>query len=252
MEPPRQTSELLTSPHGFFGRRGGVSEGIFFSLNGSFASGDREDCILENRARMTRAFGAATVSTAKQTHSATAIFVDQPIDRSAPPEGDALITDVPGLAVGVLTADCVPLLMEAPGLVAAIHAGWRGSMRGVIGAAADLMEQRGATRSAIKVAIGPCLRRRSFEVRHDLIGEVTAAFPGAGEFFSPISEEHSLYDHIGFVRTRLCEAGILDSHIADVGGDTLGDQDSYFSYRGARSAGLLQFGHNLSAIALAQ
>ena len=248
--PPRQTSAALSGPHGFFGRQGGVSEGIFASLNGSFASGDSSAKVEENRRLMKKALGVHAITTAKQTHSAKALFIREELDRSSLPEADALITDVPGLAVAVLTADCVPLLMEAPGLVAAVHAGWRGSMKGIIGAAIDLMAEQCADRSSIKVALGPSLRQENFEVRSDLIGEVTAAYPGAEAFFTPLDSERSLYDHIGFVRARLSDAGINDDRISDVGGNTLSDQEQYFSYRGARKGGQAQFGHNLSAIAV--
>ncbi|MEM6748430.1 MAG: peptidoglycan editing factor PgeF [Pseudomonadota bacterium] len=246
--PPRQVASALSSPHGFFGRQGGVSEGIFASLNGSFASGDDKERVGENRRLMAAALGAETITTARQTHSSNAIFVDRPLDPSALPEADALVTDVPGLAVAVLTADCVPLLFEAPGLVAAVHAGWRGSMRGVIESAADLMDACGADRTAISVAIGPCLRRESFEVRHDLIDEVTEAFPNASKFFTPLNEKQQLYDHVSFVRAQLVDAGLSEGNISDVGGDTLADQRRYFSYRGACAAGEKRFGHNLSAI----
>ncbi|MEO1042750.1 MAG: polyphenol oxidase family protein [Pseudomonadota bacterium] len=248
--PSPQTSANLSSPHGFFGRQGGVSQGVFASLNGSFASGDRRENVEENRQRMASSMGADAITTAKQTHSATAVYVSEALSHDNPPHADALVTDVPGLAVAVLTADCVPLLMEAPGLVAAVHAGWRGSMRGIIEATAALMAQKGAERAAIQVAVGPCLRRDSFEVRGDLIADVTQAHPGADIFFQPISDTQSLYDHVGFVRERLRAAGILEQNINDVGGDTLADQQRYFSYRGARKAGSIVFGHNLSAIAL--
>lgn len=245
-----ERSALLSSSHGFFGREGGVSKGSFASLNGSFRSGDDEDAVRENRRRMAEAMAVDAITTPKQTHSPIALYTSEPLDLENLPEADALVTDVPRLAVGVQTADCTPLLFEAQGLVAAAHAGWRGSMRGVIGSTIDLMEERGAERSAIKVAIGPCLRGPSFEVRQDLIDDVMAAHPDSGRFFTPFNDEQSLYDHIGFVRTQLREAGIAEDHIDDIGGDTLGDQRRYFSYRGARAAGLLQFGHNLSAIAL--
>ncbi|MEM7740512.1 MAG: polyphenol oxidase family protein [Pseudomonadota bacterium] len=245
-----QKAANLSSPHGFFGRQGGVSDGIFSSLNGSFASGDKPDHVAENRRRMAKCIGADAITTARQTHSAKALFVSEVLPQDHLPEADALMTDVPGLAVAVLTADCVPLLFEAPGLVCAAHAGWRGSMHGIIGAAVAMMEDKGAKRATIRVSIGPCLRRDSFEVRHDLIAEVKKSHRDADPFFSAISDTQSLYDHVGFVGARLREAGVLPHNITDTGGDTLADQTRYFSYRGARKAGSKRFGHNLSAIML--
>lgn len=249
MTPPHRRSPLLTRAHGFFGRQGGVSAGVFASLNASYASGDDEARVTENRRRIAAALPAAALLTARQTHSATALFVTEPFPHDERPEADALVTSVPGLAVGVLAADCVPVLLEADGLVAAIHAGWKGSLAGIIAATVELMTRHGAVPSTIHAAIGPHLRQPSFEVRDDLIALVTARHPDSARHFSPLPSGQSLYDHTAFVRERLVEAGIDPARIGDVGGDTLAEPERFFSYRAACRAGQQRFGHNLSAIA---
>ncbi|NNU16373.1 peptidoglycan editing factor PgeF [Parvularcula sp. ZS-1/3] len=245
---PRLTSNLLNAPHGFFGREGGVSEGIFASLNGSLHSGDELEPVTENRQRMTEALGAEHVLTAKQTHSARAILVGEPFPPDQRPEADALVTGKAGLAVGVLAADCVPVLFDGGDLVAAAHAGWRGSLGGILEATVALMEAEGVARENLRAAIGPHLRGSHFEVREDLLSEVTAKYPDADQFFTKKDAEHWHYDHTGFVRARLIEAGISDDLIADTGGNTLAEPQRFFSYRAACHAGEKQFGHNLSAI----
>ncbi|GGY39710.1 peptidoglycan editing factor PgeF [Parvularcula lutaonensis] len=248
MSPPRLVSALISSPHGFFSREGGVSKGVFAGLNGSFHSGDAPEPVVENRRRIARALGADHVLTAKQTHSARALFIDVPFDHDRRPEADALVTLTPGLAVAVLTADCVPILIEGGGMVAAVHAGWRGSLLGIIQSTVDLMASKGAEPSELRAVIGPSLRRASFEVRDDLIAQVTAGFPEATRHFEALGTGRSLYDHTGFVRDRLQDAGITADRIDDVGGDTLAESERYFSYRAAQRRGEKQFGHNVSAI----
>lgn len=245
---PRLTSELLSAPHGFFGREGGVSEGIFASLNGSFHSGDDHTPVTENRRRIACALGAEHVLTAKQTHSAKAIFVDAPFPIDQRPEADALVTGRTGVAVGVLAADCVPVLFEGGDLVGAVHAGWRGSLGGILESTTALMESEGIEREALRVAVGPHLRGTHFEVREDLLAEVTEKYPDAECFFEKKDASHWLYDHGGFVRERLIKAGISADRISDVGGNTLAEPKRFFSYRAARQSGQTQFGHNLSVI----
>lgn len=248
MTPPRLVSERIKAPHGFFGRGGGVSGPPFESLNASLASGDDPDTVMENRHRVTETLGASHLLTAKQTHSAEAVLIAEPFGFADRPSADALVTRTPGLAVGALAADCIPILMQVDDLVAAVHAGWRGSLGGVIEGAVALMEREGARRDRIRAAIGPCLRQESFEVRADLIDEVTSRYPEAAKHFTRISPDQSLYDHAAFARERLLAAGLLPEHIDDVGGDTLSETDRFFSYRGALRAGEKQFGHNVSAI----
>ncbi|MEM9839035.1 MAG: peptidoglycan editing factor PgeF [Pseudomonadota bacterium] len=250
IEPPRRTSDIIRAPHGFFGRAGGVSEAPLEGLNASLASGDNQARVIENRARVAHALNADHLLTAKQTHGAQAVFVSEPFAFEDRPEADGLVTDRPGLALGALAADCTPVLLEAPGLVAALHAGWKGSLAGIIEGTVAMMEAHGANRSDIRAAVGPCLRRDSFEVREDLLDSVCSKHPEADRHLTKRDEEHWLYDHAAFVHDRLIAAGLQPDHIDDTGGDTLTAEEDYFSYRGARRAGLQQFGHNVSAIAL--
>lgn len=250
MTPPRRQSPLLTAAHGFFGREGGISQGSYTSLNGSFSSGDAEEAVAENRRRMAEALGAEVIVTARQTHSPDVLVIDAPFAFEARPEADALITRRPGLAVGVLTADCVPVLFEAEGIVAAAHAGWRGSLGGVLGNTVRQMTAYGANPGHIRAAIGPCLRKESFEVRSDLVEQVLSRHPDAERHFVPLNERQCLYDHVGFIRDRLIEAGIVAANIDDVGGDTLSEGERFFSFRGAQRRKQDKFGHNLSAISL--
>lgn len=248
MSPPRLVSSLIETRHGFFSRDGGVSVGDFAGLNASYHSGDDFAPVDENRRRIREALGVRDLVTAKQTHSARALFVEHPFAHDDRPEADALVTATAGLAVGVLTADCVPVLIRGGNLVAAVHAGWRGSMLGIIESTVRLMEAKGARLDDLRAAIGPSLRRPSFEVRGDLIAQVTARHGDARRHFEPLDEARSLYDHTAFVRDRLRDAGIPPENIDDVGGDTLAESDRFFSYRAAQKAGQDKFGHNLSAI----
>lgn len=248
MSPPCRRSARLGVPHGFFGRQGGVSAGAYDSLNCGPGSDDAPEAVAENRDRLRRTLGAKALVTAHQTHSATALFVDAPWTDEAP-KADALVTDRPGLAVGALAADCMTVLLEADGLVAAAHAGWRGSLAGILEATVVAMAEHGADRRRLACAFGPCLRFESFEVGDDLIEAVTAKHPYAERFFlpAPLRGKH-LYDHVGFGRWRLEAAGVDPARIDDVGGNTLSRRDGYFSYRGSVRAGEPDYGRNLSAI----
>ncbi|MEM9234684.1 MAG: peptidoglycan editing factor PgeF, partial [Pseudomonadota bacterium] len=231
--------------------KGGVSTGIFQSLNGGPGSDDDPDAVQENRRRVATSLGAKTLVTAYQTHSAVAAFVDTVPERTIP--ADALVTDRPGLAVAVLTADCVPVLFSCDGLVGAAHAGWRGSLGGILEATIDLMENHGASRSSLRAAIGPCLRAPAFEVGDDLISKVMAKYPQAECFF--VAGENpgkSIYDHVAFVIWRLTESGLAPDHIEDAGGCTLSQSTDWFSYRACRARNERDYGRNVSAIAISQ
>lgn len=248
MQPTYQRSPLLgDSVHGFFGRHGGVSEDIFESLNTGFGSKDDRAKVQENRDRCMMALEAQTLITAYQTHSAKAAFVSEL--PSAPIHADALVTAKARVAVGVLTADCVPVLFAGSGLVGAAHAGWRGSLAGILEATISLMVEKGAKVSDLKCAIGPCLRAPLFEVGEDLVEALCRIYPEAKRFLTTGAQPgKSIYDHVGFVRWRLEAAGIPPAHIDDVGGCTLTSPETYFSYRASRKAGLDAYGRNLSAI----
>ncbi|MBI1364774.1 MAG: peptidoglycan editing factor PgeF [Alphaproteobacteria bacterium] len=253
--PPCLTVPSLDRPglrHGFFGREGGVSEGLFASLNAGLGSSDKPEHVAENRARCASALGVASgrLLTLYQAHSAAVVTVREPW-RTTPPEADAMVTDRPGLALGVLTADCMPFLFADvdAGVVGAAHAGWRGALAGVIEATVDAMEALGARRARIAAALGPCLRQPNFEVGTDLVAAFVAKYPEAERFFAAGAiPEKKQFDLAAFGRWRLAEAGV--AALDDTGRCTLGETTRYFSYRASRRAGEPDYGRNLSAIAL--
>ena len=246
--PPHRRSLTLGAPHGFFGRQGGVSSGAYDSLNVGAGSDDAPDAVAENRARVRRALHADALATVHQVHSDRAVLVDAPPSEPRP-AADAMVTRTPGLALLVLAADCVPVLFAGPGVVGAAHAGWRGSLAGVLGATVALMQEQGAAPDTLRVAIGPHLRH--FEVGDDLIEAVTARHAEAARFFVPApARGKHLYDHTGFCRWRLEAAGVDPRRIDDVGGDTGLRRDGLFSYRASRRAGAPDYGRNGSAICL--
>lgn len=234
--------------HGFFGRAGGVSTGPFATLNAGLRSADDPAHVAENRKRICQALGATDLLTLHQTHSATALFVDAPF-LGARPQADALVTNQPGLAIGALAADCVPVLFAGQGLVAAAHAGWRGSLGGVLEATVQLLAAHGARPAGLVCAIGPCLRAPAFEAGEDLREAFLRKYPDSDAFLTPGPRPGKyIFDHLGFVIWRLTEAGVPRPQIDVVGGCTLTENDRYFSYRGSQQAGQSSFGLNLSAI----
>lgn len=255
MTPPYLTSKLLAAPglaHGFFSREGGVSEGMFASLNAGVGSGDDPSAVRENRRRCAAALGIAPegLLTNYQCHSAKVVIVDGP-QEGAPAEADALVTNAPGLALGVLAADCMPWLFYEPEarVIAAAHAGWRGALAGVLENAVAAMESLGAARARIRAALGPCLRQANFEVGLDLLDAFTTKHESADRFFAPgRTEEKRQLDLAGFAAWRLESAGV--QQIDDTGICTLAAPERYFSYRAGRRRGDDDYGRNLSAIAL--
>ena len=197
-------------PHGFAGRRGGVSGGIYAGLNVRLGSEDDPDAIVRNRdlARDAVLPGAALV-TARQVHSARAETVTAPFAMDARPEADAIVTDRPGLLLGILTADCVPVLFADPaaGVVGAAHAGWKGAIGGVTDATLAAMEALGATRSRIVAAIGPCIGRASYEVTDDFAHRFEEQDADNARFFSAGKPGHLQFDIGGYVAARLAAAG---------------------------------------------
>ena len=255
MTPPFLTSSLLDAPniaHGFFGRAGGVSEGLYASLNTGPGSEDAPENVTENRKRCAIALGAepGRLVTNFQTHSADVIAVDRPHE-GTPPKADALVTKTPGLAIGALAADCMPWLFADPdaGVIGAAHAGWRGALGGVLENTVAAMERLGAQTSRIRAAVGPCMRQPNFEVGLDLLEAFTAKYPESAQFFAPgKSSEKRQLDLTGFGAWRLRSVGV--AQIDDLEVCTLGAPEDYFSYRHGRRAGESDYGRNLSAIVL--
>ena len=237
--------------HGFFTREGGVSRGVYESLNCGPGSGDDPEAVAANRAAAAASLGAgaAPLATAHQVHGARAVRLDAPPQR--PPRADALVAAAPGLVVGVLTADCAPVLLAdaEAGVVAAAHAGWRGAAAGILEATVAAMVACGAAPPRIRAAIGPCIGPESYEVAGDMRAEVLRRDPDArGRFRAAARPGRWLFDLPGYAADRLAAAGA--GRIEATGGDTLADE-RFFSYRRARRRGAADYGRCLSAIALA-
>lgn len=239
--------------HAFFTREGGVSTGVFESLNCGLRTADDPECVAGNRARaMARLeIEPDALVTACQVHGAGVAIVERPWAPDRPPEADGLVSRAPGIALGVLTADCAPVLLadSGAGIIGAAHAGWRGALRGVIEETVAAMEQLGARRTDIAVAIGPCIAQKSYEVGPEFPGPFLAEDTANECFFLPGARDgHSLFDLAGFVAHRLSAADI--ARIQHSGGDTVAEDDRFFSYRRTRLEGKEAFGLGLSAIAL--
>jgi polyphenol oxidase len=239
--------------HAFFTRDGGVSEGIFASLNCGLGSGDDKDKVLENRRRAAAALDRATdeLVTCYQVHSPQVAIVDRPWRREDRPRADAMVTRMPGIALGILTADCVPVLFadaEAR-IIGAAHAGWRGAVAGVIEATIAAMARLGARPAAIIPAIGPCIRQQSYEVGADLRDAVLAHDASSDRFFAAGRREARWqFDLAGYCAARLAAAGIARTSVLDA--DTAADEDTFFSYRRRTLGGGGPIGHQISIVAL--
>ncbi len=249
MKPGSITARALPAPHGFFTREGGVSEGPFASLNASLSGADDRARVLENRARAARALGAdpAKLVGITQVHGADVATVTQAWAPGAGPRADAMVTDRPGIALGIVTADCAPVLFAdaGAGVVGAAHAGWRGALAGVLEATVAAMEALGASRSRIAAAIGPCIAQASYEVGADLRDAVLARAAADARFFAGGRPGHWQFDLAGYCAARLAAAGIA----AEVTGhDTLADEARFFSHRRRTLAGGGPIGHQISVI----
>jgi YfiH family protein len=239
--------------HAFFTRAGGVSEGVYASLNGGQGSNDEPARVAENRRRMTAALQLPdALVTAIQIHSATAVVAEKPWTRAEAPRADAIVTRTPGLAVGVTVADCGPVLLadDAAGVVGAVHAGWKGALAGVIEAAVAAMERLGAERARIAAAIGPLIRQPSYEVGAEFVESFRAADPKNARFFTAAARaDRALFDLPGFLAARLQQAGI--EAVDDLGLDTYADEARFFSYRRSVHRRESDYGRLIGAIALA-
>ena len=237
--------------HGFLGRSGGVSQGLCSGLNVGWGSNDEREAISENRRRAVEAVApGAALATLHQVHSADALYVAAPYPDDSRPKADAMVADRPGLALGILTADCAPVLLadREAGVIAAAHAGWKGALGGVIEATVAEMERRGAARSRIAAAVGPCIARRSYEVDEAFLRRFAEADPEHERFFALGREGHHQFDLEGFVLSRLAAAGL--SRIEALGEDTYSQPDRFFSYRRATHRGEPDYGRQIGLIAL--
>lgn len=243
-----RSRQLEGIPHGFLGRRGGVSTGPYAELNVGLGSPDLPEAVAANRRRAVEAVApGASLNTCYQIHSAAVVTLTEPLRER--PEGDALVTDRPGLALGVLTADCVPVLFADldAGVVGAAHAGWKGALAGVTDATLDAMEALGADRARVHAAIGPCIAKRSYEV-DDAFRATFAADEANARFFSDGRAGHHQFDLEGYVAHRLGAAGVR--HVDALGLDTYADEDRFFSFRRAMHRGEPGYGRQIALIAL--
>lgn len=238
--------------HGFLGRTGGVSAGIFASLNVGLGSTDDRAAVLDNRHRAVDAVapGAALV-TLHQVHSPTAVVATAAWPDDARPAADGVVTDRPGLALGVLTADCAPVLLadRHAGVIGAAHAGWKGALFGVIEATVAAMAGLGARRDHIAAAIGPCIARKSYEVDDGFRRRFEEHHEAAEHFFAAGQRAaHHQFDLEGFVALRLAEAGV--TRVAALGEDTYSQPARFFSYRRTTHRGEPDYGRQVALIAL--
>ena len=246
-----RASGLDGIPHGFLGRSGGVSEGGTWGLNVGYGSGDDPDAIAENRKRAIEAvLPGADLVTVHQIHSAIAVQADRAWPQDARPHADALVTDRPGLLLGVLTADCTPVLLADldAGVIGASHAGWRGAVAGVTDATIEAMERLGATREHIHAAVGPSLGPASFEVGDDLRHQFLAEDESNARFFTAEPGRKAHFDLPSYVRHRLLSAGIEEVETLHV--DTYADPDHFYSYRRSTHLGEPSYGRQISLIGL--
>jgi YfiH family protein len=257
-EPETKPVEVIRSsllsdvPHGFMGRRGGVSKGVCAGLNVGHGSGDDPALIARNRRLAVEAVApGARLATVYQVHSADVVEVGEPWPDDARPKADAMVTNRPGIALGILTADCTPVLLadRAAGVVGAAHAGWKGAFGGVLGATVAAMERLGASRERILAAVGPTIGRKSYEVDTEFFGRFVAADEDNDLFFTDGRPGHYLFDLEGYVLARLAAAGVR--RIEALGLDTYSNADRFYSYRRATHRDEPSYGRQISMIALA-
>jgi YfiH family protein len=242
---------LANVRHGFFTRNGGASSGIYGSNNCAFGSKDDRDHVARNRDACAARLGAATLVTVYQRHTADVVTVDAPWPYEQNPVADALVTKRPDIALGILTADCTPVLLAdaAAGVIAAAHAGWRGAFDGVLANTVAAMTKLGAQPARIVAAVGPCIAQASYEVGPEFVARFVARDPGLGRYFTaPKANGHCHFDLPTFCADALTAAGV--STVVMQGSDTCADESVFFSYRRATLRGEPDYGRQLSAISL--
>jgi len=246
-------STLTGIRHGFFTRSGGVSYGVYATLNGGVGSNDAPDNVTENRARMAVALGVKPdrLLTAYQIHSPDVVVADKPWTQESRPRADAIVTRTPHLAIGVSTADCGPLLLAdaEAGVIGAAHAGWRGALTGVIEAAVAAMEKLGADRSRMVAALGPTISQVNYEVGPEFVARFEAADSDNARFFVASTRAgHAMFDLNGYIADRVQRAGIVN--FEDLGLCTCAEPERFFSYRRTTKLGEADYGRHINAIAL--
>jgi YfiH family protein len=239
--------------HAFFTRAGGVSRGVYATLNAGIGSHDSPDNVATNRARMAAAIGVVPqrLLTCYQVHSPDVVVAEKPWGPEDRPRADAIVTRARGLAIGVSTADCGPVLFADPvaRVIGAAHAGWRGALTGVTDAAIEAMERLGATRSRIVAALGPMIRQPSYETGSDVRARFMATDATNERFFAAATRDaHFMFDLAGYVTARLAAAGV--GQVEDVAACTYADPERFFSYRRMTHRNEPDYGRHVNAIVL--
>jgi len=246
-----RAASLSDVPHGFAGRRGGVSTGVHAGLNVGLGSADEREAVLRNRdlARDALLPGASLV-TVRQVHSPDVVTVTGPIGEADRPAADAMVTNLPGLILGILTADCVPVVLAdaQAGVVGAAHAGWKGAIAGVTDNTLAAMEKLGARRDQISATIGPCIGRASYEVTSDFARHFEEKDVENSRFFSAGREGHCQFDIAAYVAARLATAGVSRVEMMDE--DTYSQPDRFYSYRRSCHLNEPSYGRQISMIAV--
>ncbi|HEY1942409.1 MAG TPA: peptidoglycan editing factor PgeF [Roseiarcus sp.] len=239
--------------HAFFTRRGGVSSGVYASLNGGVGSRDEPDAVRENRARMAAALAVPPERfvVPYQVHSADVLELTEPFSPEARPRCDGLVTATPGLALGVTGADCGMILFADPEarVIGAAHAGWKGALGGVVEATVAAMARLGARPGSVHAALGPCIAQASYEVGPELVTAFSTADAESGRFFGPsVNSERAMFDLHRYIAERARRAGV--GRFEDLGLDTYADEGRFFSYRRATHRKEPDYGRLVAAIAL--
>lgn len=239
--------------HAFFTRSGGVSQGVYATLNGGIGSKDAPDSVNENRKRMAEALGVSPdrFLTAYQIHSPDVVTVVEPWPHDQRPRADAMVTNVRGIALGISTADCGPVLFAdaKARVIGAAHAGWRGAFSGVLEATIAAMEKLGANRKHIVTALGPMIRQPNYEVGPEFVIRFREAGDANMRFFAPSErKDHAMFDLAGYVAMRLERAGI--EAIDDVKLCTYAEPERFFSYRRMTKLGETDYGRHINAVTL--
>ncbi len=247
-------SRLSNVRHAFFTRDGGVSDGLYRSLNGGLGSKDAVHNVEENRARMAAALGVPRghLLTAYQIHSPDVAIAESAWSPDSAPRADAVVTRVPGLAVAVTTADCGPILFAdaEAGIVAAAHAGWKGALGGVIEMTVACMERLGGARSRIAAVLGPMIRQPNYEVGPEFVAQFLAADAGNARFFARSARAgYALFDLPAYILARLAAAGI--ETVEDTGQCTYADPERFYSYRRSTHRAEPDYGRHINAVAIA-
>lgn len=250
------TTSILQSPgikHAFFTRDGGVSQGIYDSLNCGPGSHDDPDLIKENRAIALRELGAPAnrLCTTSQVHGNSVVFATRPWRAGQAPNADGMVSDRKGLVLGILSADCAPVLLADPsaGVIGAAHGGWRGLAAGIIDQVIRAMNELGASAQTIRAAVGPCIAQSSYEVGAEMRDAFLEQVPGDEGFFAPgVDSESFQFDLAGCTQARLSACGVQS--VECVGADTYDEESLFFSYRRNTHRGESDYGRQLSAIFL--